>query len=297
MNAIVIVITLVYIACCQIEVTESFNHTIFAYPENAIKKSTLRIIGGDNVTPNSYPFQAALFIYYKSKTNLCGGSLIDKEWILTAAHCVDNDPVRIVVKLGLHDVYATQESTVQIYEAKSYYKHSKWNEKTLQNDIALIKLPRNATLNNYVNLIKIGDNIDYAGRVATVLGWGSTEDGQISKYLKKVDVDVMTNQACKAVRKEFNEIIVSTHLCTSGQGIRGSCSGDSGGPLIVDGVQIGLVSFGPENCMRGFPSVFTRVPKFASWITSTKRNSGTSLNVNSFVICIVSLMFFINISK
>ncbi|CAG9835695.1 unnamed protein product [Diabrotica balteata] len=296
MNAIVI--TIVYVAFCQIEVTESFLHTsIFAYPENANKTTTLRIIGGNDVTPNSYPFQAALFIYYKSKTNLCGGSLIDEEWILTAAHCVDNDPIKIVVKLGLHNVYDNQGSTVQIYESKRYFKHSKWDEKTLQNDIALIKLPTNATLNKYVNLIKIGDNIDYSGRVGTVLGWGKTNDGEISTNLKEVNVNVLTNQACKAVHREFNEIIVSTHLCTSGQGIKGSCSGDSGGPLIVDGVQIGLVSFGPENCMLGYPSVFTRVSSFASWITSTKRNSGTRLGLNSFVICAVSLVFFINISK
>lgn len=54
----------------------------------------------------------------------------------------------------------------------------------------------------------------------------------------------------------------------TGKNIVGSCSGDSGGPLAVNGVQVGIVSFGNKDCLAGKPSVFTRVTKFTEWLKS-----------------------------
>lgn len=68
------------------------------------------------------------------------------------------------------------------------------------------------------------------------------------------------------------------HICTSGVGTIGVCSGDSGGPLLVNGVQVGITSFGTTNCSLSMPSVFTRITEFQSWIWENAKDGGNSLD-------------------
>ncbi|KAG5886287.1 hypothetical protein JTB14_001506 [Gonioctena quinquepunctata] len=245
------------------------NGDRFQFPKNRKVELDFRIIGGTTVTPNSYPFQVVIQANYAGSLALCGGTLITPQWILTAAHCIDGNPRFVDVFLGAHNISAREQTRVR-YSITTFRIHPGWNNNTLRNDIALLKLPQNVTLNSFVRTVPIASGNDgFAGRVGTILGWGVTENGTSSATLRSVLVTIMSNTACRNTNQDFRKIIHTSHLCVSGQGPRGSCSGDSGGPLLVGGIQVGIVSFGPTNCTLGLPSVFTRITDFNRWIEKT----------------------------
>ncbi|XP_076254609.1 brachyurin-like isoform X1 [Rhynchophorus ferrugineus] len=223
-----------------------------------------RIIGGDVATAHQFPYQVALFVYANMQLYFCGGSLINNQWVLTAAHCVEGASY-IIVALGSHNLAVT-ESDRRIYNTSKFIIHEEWDEDTLQNDIAVVGLPQPVPLSNNIATVRLAEKADsYENIIGICLGWGVTILGVSSNILRYVKLNIISNSACAAY-SEYKSYIRDTHICTSGKGIVGSCNGDSGGPLIVDGKQIGIVSFGATNCQAELPSVFTRVPEFHPWI-------------------------------
>nr|QGT40994.1 Chy3a [Tomicus yunnanensis] len=223
-----------------------------------------RIIGGNVATANEYPYQVALYVYIQRMLYFCGGTLITQQWVLTAAHCAES-ATSIVIILGSHNL-AEEEDSRLVYNTTTFIIHENWDADTLQNDIALIKLPKNIALTSYINTVPVANGSDLLeGLTGRCLGWGKTLLGSLSDVLRYVDVEVISNDNCSAY-SDYTEYILDQHLCTSGAGIVGSCNGDSGGPLVVDGTQVGIVSFGASDCAAGLPSVFARTTMFYDWI-------------------------------
>ncbi|CAH1185683.1 unnamed protein product [Phyllotreta striolata] len=261
------------------------------------KLGKLRIIGGEAVEPpNKYPFQAALYIYYGDLVALCGGSLINEKWVLTAAHCIEKNPSKVEVLLGAYNQSQDHENSRQIFLSQALFIHKDWDKRTLQNDIGLIKLPDSASFNKNVGLIQVASGTSkYDGQTGTILGWGITESGRESDVLMQVNVRIMSNAECRHSDPAYSSVIKSSHLCTDGTDIKSSCSGDSGGPLIVGNTLVGLVSFGPSNCLLGYPSVFTRLTSFYPWINETMQvNSSQHISASIAIIglWLVSLFLF-----
>lgn len=101
----------------------------------------------------------------------------------------------------------------------------------------------------------------WAGVSATVSGWGLTSDGgSTAGNLQYVTRSVITNSACAAI---YGDAVIGSTICTDAS----TCSGDSGGPLIASGQQIGVVSFGAAASCASFPSAFARVSHFVDWIS------------------------------
>ncbi|XP_060532775.1 brachyurin-like isoform X2 [Cylas formicarius] len=247
-----------------------------AFPKDGLDSFSPRIVGGRTATPHAYPYQALLFAYITSDSYLCSGSLISSNFVLTAAHCV-KDASYALVHLGVHNMSSTEPSQTA-YNSSMFIIHERWNEAEMMNDIALIKLPSPATLNENIATIKITSAKDtYEGDIARVTGWGLTANGATSSVLKYADVIVMSNQEC-ATFDLYRNHIVASHICTSGAGNVGTCNGDSGGPLVFNGAQIGIVSFGYSGCTMSKPSVYTRLTEFADWI---KTNSDIAANSTS----------------
>ncbi|KAJ8926768.1 hypothetical protein NQ314_020886 [Rhamnusium bicolor] len=118
-------------------------------PENIIS----RIINGHEAVPHSIPFQAYLIITDREGRWLCGGSLISRRYVLTAAHCVDG-AISVDVYLGAHNVQAT-ESTRIVITSTSTRRHENYNEDNISNDIGLIQLPQAVTLNENIDVISL----------------------------------------------------------------------------------------------------------------------------------------------
>ncbi|XP_012530794.1 proclotting enzyme [Monomorium pharaonis] len=231
-----------------------------------------RIVGGKNADPGEWPWIAALF---NAGRQFCGGSLIDDNHILTAAHCVANmnswDVARLTVRLGDYNIKTNNEIRHIERRVKRVVRHRGFNSRTLYNDVALLTLNEPVEFTEQIRPICLPSGSQlYAGKTATVIGWGSLrESGPQPAILQEVSIPVWSNSECKL---KYGAAapggIVDSFLC-AGQAAKDSCSGDSGGPLMVnDGrwTQVGIVSWG-IGCGKGqYPGVYTRVTHFLPWI-------------------------------
>ncbi|XP_063599841.1 chymotrypsin BII-like [Penaeus indicus] len=219
-----------------------------------------RIVGGIEAVPHSWPHQAALFI---DDMYFCGGSLISSEWVLTAAHCMDGAGF-VEVVLGAHNIRENEASQVSIVST-DFFTHENWNSWLLTNDIALIRLPSPVEFNDNISTVKLPATDVAVGTTVTPSGWGRPSDsaGGISDVLRQVDVPIMTNSDCDAVYG----IVGNGVVCIDSTGGKGTCNGDSGGPLNLNGMTYGITSFGSSaGCEVGYPDAFTRVNYYLDWI-------------------------------
>ncbi|XP_067002303.2 chymotrypsin-like protease CTRL-1 [Anabrus simplex] len=232
-----------------------------------------RIVGGHNADVGEWPWIAALF---NGGRQFCGGSLIDDIHILTAAHCVAHmsswDVARLTVRLGDHNIKTNYEVRHIEKKVKRVVRHRGFDSRTLYNDVAILTLDSAVSFTTQVHPICLpSGSALYAGQDATVIGWGSLyESGQQPGVLQEVTIPIWTNQECRAKYGNAAPGGIVEHFLCAGQAGRDSCSGDSGGPLMVNSgrwTQVGIVSWG-IGCGKGqYPGVYTRVTHFMPWIT------------------------------
>ncbi|XP_054842877.1 granzyme A-like [Eublepharis macularius] len=225
------------------------------------------IIGGKESAPHSRPFMVALEGNY-----FCGGTLIQNNWVLTAAHC--NIKKEATAILGAHSL-SKKETEKQIFQITRVVAHPKFNSTTKENDIMLLQLNRKAKITQAVKTIKIPRTYEdiKAGTQCLVTGWGITENrGKISDMLREVNVTVIDRRICND-KKHYNSkpVVTMNMVCAGGikKKRKDACKGDSGGPLVCGGIQRGITSFGePEKCgYPQYPGVYTRLTKdYIEWI-------------------------------
>ncbi|XP_014816478.1 PREDICTED: cationic trypsin-3-like, partial [Calidris pugnax] len=125
-----------------------------------------KIVGGYTCAEHSVPYQVSLNAGY----HFCGGSLINSQWVVSAAHCYKS---RIQVQLGKHNLELT-ESTQQFINSAKVIRHSGYSAYTLDNDIMLIKLSTPAQLNRAVQTIPLPTSCVTTGTMCLISGWGNT---------------------------------------------------------------------------------------------------------------------------
>jgi len=223
-------------------------------------QSGARIVGGDEAVPHSWPHQVGLFI---DDMYFCGGSIISDEWVLTAAHCMDGAGY-VEVVMGAHNIREEEDTQVRMI-SRDFFTHETWNSFTLRDDLALIKLPEKITFNANIQAVSLPSSDVSVGTIVTPTGWGldSDEASAISRVLRQVDVPIMSNSECNS----YYGIVKDGHICIDSSGGKGTCNGDSGGPLNKNGMTYGITSFGSSaGCEKGYPDAFTRVYHYLDWI-------------------------------
>uniref|UniRef100_A0A668UG57 Peptidase S1 domain-containing protein n=1 Tax=Oreochromis aureus TaxID=47969 RepID=A0A668UG57_OREAU len=232
----------------------------------AVKNS--RIVGGENASPGSWPWQATLLI----GNGLCGGSLITDQWVLTAAHCITpSDRNRTIVYLGHNYLFGPDPNKVN-RTLEDIFCHPEYDASTKDNDICLVKLSTPVEFTDYILPICLAseNSTFYNGTSSWVTGFGDTTGyGSFQETLQEVNVPIVGNNECKC----FAEITENMICAGLKEGGKDSCQGDSGGPLVTKKdsvwVQSGVVSFGYGCALPNRPGVYARVSQYQNWINNT----------------------------
>ncbi len=237
------------------------------------------IIGGEDAPTGAWPWMVALV--YADNSNVeqgqfCGGSLIQADWVLTAAHCTydmggrPRTAAEIDIVIGRHRLNGRDGTRVHIQQI---IRHAGYTGNSFDNDLALLQLV--TPVNDLPIALLTPDRraLESHGQPATVIGWGVTEQGSASDLLRQVTVPLVDLRTCRQSYGIFNEKVSDNMICAgSKSGGIDSCQGDSGGPLMVfderaaQWMQVGIVSWGDGCAEPNYYGVYTRVSNYAAWI-------------------------------
>ncbi|XP_023246051.1 vitamin K-dependent protein C-like [Copidosoma floridanum] len=229
-----------------------------------------RIKGGTYADIREVPYQAQIICNGKL---ICGASIIDKYWLVSAAHCFNECKNNMWVMIG-----SSTKETGYRYDVQSIIVHENYDKITFDNDISLLKLSRpiEPNVNGNVKTILIAVKDPKAGDDITVSGYGEVAPGVAGdEYLKEVIVPIISHKNCRLYFPK-----VTDNMFCAGYLVRpnDACGGDSGGPAVVvyNGFLylVGIVSFGKACGTMGFvnykltyyPGVYVKVRNYIPWI-------------------------------
>jgi len=236
-----------------------------------------RIVGGSPATPLDFPWQVA---YQVNGADVCGGTLIAADWLLTAAHCIAS-ATTVQVVVGAKSLTTTDENMQMrvVSDQKEFHPHPEWDPETFQNDIGLIHLETPFVLTDAVSPVALPRRSAtrlQQNDILTVTGYGADDTGgtdvDLRWSLNEVALPVMSQQDCQ---KTYGvDMVTEGAMCVLTEGGRSACDGDSGGPMtwqeegraVVRGVSSYVAK---EGCLSGKPAGAMRVLHYLDWIQQT----------------------------
>lgn len=237
-----------------------------------VRRPEVKITGGTDALISEFPWQ----VYITADDITCGGSIISNEWIVTAAHCVLDESgntiaaADVLVKAGATNPYNDTEG--RVYRVSQVIPHENYNDETLANDLAVIRL------SNPIDIPQAGpvqiltdEDISFGaidpGVMTWVTGWGLTSlnPNVFPTRLQKVQLPIITREQAATVWRSIPETVI---MAGYRNGNKDACSGDSGGPMTVQvpgGYKLaGLVSWGSNQCNTY--GAYTNLSLFQTWI-------------------------------
>ncbi|XP_004399359.1 PREDICTED: serine protease 45 [Odobenus rosmarus divergens] len=223
-----------------------------------------------------WPWEVSLRL---ENEHICGGALIELNWVVTAAHCIQGTKEYSVI-LGTSKLKPLQPALIPV---KDIVMHPKfWGRTFIMGDVALLQLHSPATFSKYVQPICLPEP-SYNLKVGTqcwVTGWGQVKqrfsaNSTLTAELQEAEVFIMDNEKCDQIYRKKSPIphlvplVLGDMICATNYG-ENLCSGDSGGPLAceVEGrwILAGVLSWEKACAKAENPGVYTRVTKYSKWI-------------------------------
>nr|XP_039260115.1 serine protease 30-like isoform X1 [Styela clava] len=259
---------------------------------------TRRILRGTDTFEGDWPWMAYLYERVRGRDRgfICGGSLINEEYVVTAAHCIaqPNSPELYGIVLGQHNTSEISEHEVD-FDIQRIVRHPEFLVSSFNNDIAILKLSEPVVFTRYIRPVCLVPSgfptdsttpIDFEGKpsslsgtLCTVLGWGQTEKKNRSEIMQQLNVIIIPHFLCNSVTtipstEPYHGRPVNTNdpkFCAGGAQHEDTCAGDSGGPLLcIQNERYflhGLTSYGTTPCgQHNKPGVYTRMADFYDWV-------------------------------
>lgn len=297
--------------CCQPSevlpektVVTANSNKLDLLPKDCGQRIEDRLAFGNITRVFQYPWMALLRYNHNGElVDGCGGSLINKRYILTAAHCIKTRSTLQLeyVRLGEHtrstdidcNIYRNKEGVeierdcadpVEEYKVESFEIHPDYNRPKYSNDIGLIRLDRDVVMADHIKPICLPvtpelQKLELDKYIVT--GWGTTENQTGSDVLLEAKLPRVSNAECQQhmIQNRLNVQLSDKQMCAGGEGLVDTCRGDSGGPLafstIYNGprfVQFGVVSAGVDSCgKKSVPGIYCRVGSYIDWILNNIR--------------------------
>jgi hypothetical protein len=248
--------------CCGLE--ENVDHICGL--DNA---ASVKIGKGKATVKNEFPW--AVVLKYTDPKLVCGGTLINSQFVLTAGHCLLTN----LVKVRIGGNYQNESKEDVEYDIIATALHPNYQRIPLRYDIGILKIQKVSYQEN-IRWVCLPSRTNTLPSNFTIVGNGQTEHGDLSNLQLKASVSHIETFRCEKTYRNFLDSYSDFIICALGVNNEDACPGDSGGPLISKGNTdrwhvYGLVSAGVSQCSMGVPGIYTRVDKFLNWINVTMK--------------------------
>ncbi|NXA53177.1 UROK protein, partial [Nothocercus julius] len=274
---------------CNIEQCHTHNHLNKILPsteptcgQRSFSKY-YKIVGGNQAEVESQPWIAGIFQNIRGTDQfLCGGSLIDPCWVLTAAHCfLDRSKDKSAFKVFLgKSILNVTDSKEQVFMVDNIISHPDFTDETggNENDIALLRIRTTsgqcAVETKYVRTVCLPERNLYLpdNTQCEISGYGKQDffDIYYAQRLMSANVNLISQRKC--TREYYDNTRVTDNMVCAGDSAWqiDACKGDSGGPMVCEHngrmTLYGIVSWGDGCAKENKPGVYTRVTRYLDWI-------------------------------
>jgi secreted trypsin-like serine protease len=208
------------------------------------------------------------FLHMTSSTgnSFCSGMYLGNGWILTAGHCVYGK-ILITALIGLSQVALNNlDKYKDVYIAIKKVVYPDFDDYTLKNDIALVKL--NEEPNIKTMFLNNNSSNEAFGTKCKIIGYGTTHEftHEGLGVLREAEVFIKNPDDYNEIVNENTNIIASGNIIDDSGYTTDTCAGDSGSPMLCNGKIVGVTSYGMGCGEPKYPGVYTKVSAFKDWI-------------------------------